>query len=37
VLCHGEDCTTELGKPPKPLARGKKHPQKNQPQPAPVP
>src|SRR5829696_7940260 len=26
VLCAGADCTTEYGKPPKPLAKKKKHP-----------
>jgi N-acetylglucosamine-6-sulfatase len=26
VLCKGADCTTEFGKPPKPLAKKKKHP-----------
>jgi len=26
VLCAGADCTTEIGKPPKPLAKKKKHP-----------
>jgi N-acetylglucosamine-6-sulfatase len=26
VLCAGADCTTEFGKPPKPLAKKKKHP-----------
>jgi arylsulfatase A-like enzyme len=33
VLCAGADCTTEFGKPPKPLAKKKKHPHK----PAPAP
>jgi N-acetylglucosamine-6-sulfatase len=28
VGCAGEDCTTEIGKPPKVLAKRKKHPQK---------
>jgi N-acetylglucosamine-6-sulfatase len=26
VLCKGADCTTEIGKPPKPLLKRKKHP-----------
>jgi len=37
VLCSGADCSQDIAKPPKPLAKKKKHPQKNQPQPAPVP
>jgi arylsulfatase A-like enzyme len=31
VLCRGADCATEIGKPPKPLPKKKKHPRLNQP------
>jgi arylsulfatase A-like enzyme len=37
VLCAGATCNEEFGKPPKPLAKKKKRPQRNRPQPAPVP
>jgi N-acetylglucosamine-6-sulfatase len=36
VLCQGADCSQDLKKPPKPLAKKKKHPKKK-PAPAPTP
>jgi N-acetylglucosamine-6-sulfatase len=35
VLCKGSDCATEIGKPPKPLTKRKKHPGNSPPAAAP--
>ena len=37
VLCTGADCSRDLRKPPKPLAKKKKHPKKKPPPTAPAP